>query len=102
MSRHRAPEHCPNAGEQLLVVERPHEEVVATAVERAHAVDRIRLRLAQDDHRHVAVPCAELVQCVRVPEQDEVRLRLLVDDLEAVVSQMTFEERPRVELRLGE
>ena len=25
-----------------------------------------------------------------------------VDDLEAVVSQMTFEERPRVELRLGE
>jgi hypothetical protein len=48
------------------------------------------------------MPSAIFVQRASVPEQHEIRLRPFVDDLEAVVPQMTFEEGAGVELRFGE
>src|SRR5439155_1708309 len=49
-------EDRPDAPDELLVVERAHEVVVAAAGECTHAVDSVRLRLTEDDDRHVAVP----------------------------------------------
>src|SRR6266487_2246330 len=91
-----------NRAQQLLVRERLCKEVVTAAVERSHAVDRVRLRLAEDDDRDVAVTRAACVQRSRVPEQDEIRSSLGVDDVEAVVRQVALEKATRVGLRFGE
>ena len=91
-----------NAREQLLVVERRDEEVVASALERADAVDGIRFGLAEHDHRHVPVSRAAIVQGGRVAEKDEVGMHLVVDEPETVTRQMTLEKRSRIRLRLGE
>jgi hypothetical protein len=100
--RRGAAEHGADAGQQLLVRERPHEEVVAPALERPHAVDRIGLRLSEHDHGDVAVPCPIFVERGAVPEQDEVRSRLAVDDLKPVAPQMPLEVTARTRLRFGE
>src|ERR671934_46050 len=98
----RPAKHGADAGEQLLVGERTHEEVVAPALERTHAIDGIRLRLSEDDHRHVAVARTAFVQRGGVAEQDEIGPRLAVDDLEAVAAQVALEEAARAGLRFGE
>src|SRR3954449_7264544 len=111
--------------DQLLVVERPRDEVVAAALERVHTVDRIRSRLAEDDHRDIAVPAAAWLALAQSPAdveaggilepagEHEVRahalgkvesqlLRRSAEDLEAVARQVTLEELPRSRLGLGE
>ena len=54
--RLRPPEHRVDPRDELLVVERPRDEVVAAALERLHPVDGVRARFAEDDHRDVLVP----------------------------------------------
>jgi len=53
----RAAEHRPHPGHKLVVDERPHDIVVASAREAPHAVDGVAAR-ADHDHGHVAVPRA--------------------------------------------
>ena len=91
-----------DARQQLLVGERLGEEIVTATVERPHAIDRVRLGRAEDDHRDVAVTGAALVQRGRVPEEHEVRSSLDSDHLEAVVRQMPLEKPARLGLGLGE
>ena len=72
------------------------------AAAHAHTVDRVGLRLAQNDHGHIAVPRATLFERGAVAEQNEVGTRLTVHDLKAVARQMAFEKAARVRFRLGE
>jgi hypothetical protein len=82
-------------------LERLRQQVVAAAIERADAVDRVRLRLAENDHRNIAVTRAASIQRGRVSQEDEIRSRPGVDDQEAVVGQMPLEKPARVGLRFG-
>jgi len=96
-------------------VERPVEVVVAAAVEGAHAIDRVRLLRAEQDHRHLTVPlpqpAAEL-ESLGISDQDEIWAEALEElerfsvrnahDFEPVLRQMTFEEASRGVLRLCE
>ena len=100
--RHGPAQNGADAGQQLFVVERPDQEVVAAAVERTDAIDSVGLGLAEHDHRYIAVTGAVFVQGVGVAEQHEIRLRLPVHDPEAVVLQVPLEKDTSVELRLGE
>src|SRR5215218_7998355 len=53
----RPSQHGMDAGDELLVVEGPRDEVVAAALEGMDAVDGIGgARSSEDDHRHVTVP----------------------------------------------
>ena len=90
--RCRPPQHGPDPRQQLLVVERLRQEVVAPPSSARTTVDRVRLGLAEDDDRDVAVTCAARVQRRRVPEQHQIRARVVVDDLEAVARQMPLEK----------
>ncbi len=119
LGRRHAPQDRADARDQLVVVEGPVEIVVAATVEGTHAVDRIRLRAAEQDHGHLAVPgaaglalakpAAEL-GALRVADQHEVGTRLLqeierltvlrADDVEPVLAQVSLEEAPRRFLRL--
>ena len=105
--RRDAAEDRVDARDELVVVERPHHEVVAAARERAHAVDRVGLRVADHDHRDVREP----VERRLVAEQDEVgprarrqleRLRPVVgaEHVEAVVGEVSDEEPPDIGLGL--
>jgi hypothetical protein len=94
--RCRPPQHRTDPRQQLLVCERPHEKVVAAALERPDTVDCVRLRLPQDDHGHVAVTCPVLVDGGAVGKQDEIGPGGFVDDLEAVAPQMALEKRLRL------
>src|SRR5438105_672747 len=111
--RRRPPQDGSDAGQQLVVEERPAEEVVGAAVERPCAVDRVGLGGTEDDERHHAAPRAAFVERRRVAEEDEVRPRPLrelerlaarggTEDVEAVVGEMALEEAPRRGLRLGD
>ena len=91
-------------------MERARDVVVAATVERAHAVDGVRFRVAEHDHRHATVPRPARLAFAEAPadvelggEEDEVgtyplgerERRLLVvgtHDLEAVVREMALEE----------
>ncbi len=116
---HRAPQHRADSREQLVVDERLRHVVVAAAVERAHAIDRIGVGLAHQDQRDVAVPgaaglalaqaSAELEACgvrERGAHEDEIRPRALGElerlaaracahDLESILREMTLEEPTR-------
>ena len=83
-------------------MERPREEVVTAAVQRSHPVDGVGLRFAEDDHRHIAVPRPARLDRIRIRQQDEIGPCLVVDDLEAVLRQMSFEKATRIGLRIGE
>ena len=92
--------------EQLVIVERARDVVVAAAVECAHAIDGVGLLFAEHDHRDGPVPRAARLACPQTPahielgrEQDEVgtdaldelqRLLLVFcpDDVEAVVREV--------------
>ena len=56
--RRGSPEHRPDPGQQLVVVERPRHVVITAAVEGADPVDGVGLGPAEHDHRHLAVPRA--------------------------------------------
>src|SRR5919204_5230696 len=73
----RPPQDGSDAGQQLVVEERPAEEVVGASLERPNAVDRIGFGRAEDDERHLAAPRAALVERRRVAEEDEIRPRPL-------------------------
>jgi hypothetical protein len=90
--RCRPTQHGPDPRQQLLVVERLGQEIVAATVECPYAVDRVRLGLAEDDDRHVAVTFPARVQRLRVPEKHEIGPRAVAHDLEAVILQMTLEK----------
>ena len=90
----RAAKDCADPRDELLVIERAREEVVAAAFERAHAVDAVRLGCAEDDHGDVAEAGAEVGDRRRVGEQREVR-RLSLDDAEAVARQVAREKGVR-------
>src|SRR5438105_4029198 len=111
--RRRPPQDRPDAREQLVVEERPAEEVVGAALERPSAVDRIRLGSAEDDERHLAAPRAALLERRGVAEEDQIRpgpLRELerlaarggAEHVEAVVGEVALEEASRRGLRLGD
>src|SRR5262245_14062968 len=101
--------------DQLVVVERPVEVVVAPAVEGPHPVDGIGLLRAEQDHWHLSValaqPAAEL-EALGVADQHEVGAHTLEElerfpvldayDLEPVLRQMSLEEAPRGLLGLCE
>src|SRR2546425_10313129 len=57
--RGRGPaQHGPDPREQLVVVERTRDVIVAAAVEGTNAVDRVRFGAAEYDHGHFAIPGA--------------------------------------------
>src|SRR5919204_1031200 len=91
--RRRPSQDGADPGEQLLVLERPSQEVVAAAFERPDAVDRIRVRIAEDDDRDVAEPTAAFVERRRSAEQDEIGPGVVVDETEAVTRQVPDERR---------
>src|SRR3954466_14395695 len=111
--------------DQLLVAERPRDEVVASALERVHTVDLIRSRLVQVHHRDIAVPAAARLALAQSPADVEAGgileragehegrahalgkvesqlLRRSAEDLEAVARQVTLEELLSSRLGLGE
>jgi hypothetical protein len=100
-------------------VEWLRQVVVAATREGSHPVDRIGLGAPEDDDRYVAVPrpprltLAEAPADVEIVEEDEVgtsplgqlerRVALLdANHFEAVIGQMTLEERGNARLRVGD
>ena len=53
-----AAQHGPDPGQQLVVVERSRNVIVAAPVEGTNAVDRVRLCATQHDHGDFAIPRA--------------------------------------------
>ena len=121
----RAAQHRVDTRHQLLVVERPRDEVVATAREGVHSVDGVGPGLAEHDHRHVAIPRApglalpqhaahlerrRIGQAAHEHEVGPLALhelqrfpaRIGSQDREAVARQMPLQELPRPGLGLGE
>ena len=109
--RRRPPQHRSDAGQQLVVDDRPRQVVVRAALERAHPVDRVRLLRAEHDHRDVAVPrpaglaLAEARAEVELGADDEVGARPLgererlaaergLEHVEAVARQLALEVAP--------
>src|SRR6476659_10031687 len=107
-----------DAREQLLVRERPADDVVGTAIEGADTLDRVGRR-REDDDRDVAIPgpprlaAAQAQAELELGEEDDVRpsaLRELErlraacgsEDVEAVVAQLSAEVLPRRWLRFGD
>src|SRR5581483_1903953 len=84
-----AAQHRPHPLDELVVVERPREVVVAPAAERAHALPRIRLRGPEDDHRRLPAPALELGV---VPGENEVGRGTRRGELEAVVPELPLEQ----------
>ena len=79
----RAPQDGVDPRDQLLVVERPRDEVVAAALEGVHAVDRVGPRLAEHDHGHVAVPrAARLALAQHAADLERRRVREAADEHE--------------------
>ena len=60
LRRLRAAEHRADPLDELVVVERPRDVVVAAPAERPHAVERIGLGVAEHDHRRLSAPALEL------------------------------------------
>ena len=107
-------------------MEGPPDVVVAAAREGAHSVDRVGFGLAEEDHRHVAVPGAAGLALSEaaaklgsgevgevVAEKSKVRPLLLgqrqrlaarggLDDREAVLGQMAAQEATCRGLGLGD
>ena len=103
----RTAQHGVHPRDELVVDERPRDEVVAAARERPHAVDRVRLLAADDDHRDAV----ERVERRRVAEEDEIGMRARgelergvaivgADDVEAVLREVPLEKAPDSGLRL--
>ncbi len=107
-----------NAREQLLVGERAPDDVVGSAVEGAHPLDGIG-RGREQDHGDVSIPrpaglaAAQPEAEVELGEENEVGSRALgelerlrtacgVEDVEAVVAQMSAEVLARLGLGLGD
>ena len=105
-------------------MERARDEIVAAALERLDTVDRVGPRLAEHDHRHIAVPRASGsalpqppadLQACRVLERadqhevgprplDELQrlpLGVRAEHLEPLAGQVPLQEGPRPGLGLG-
>src|SRR5919199_2043784 len=111
--RRRPPQDGSDARQQLVIQERPAEEVVGSALERPSAVDGIGLGSADHDERHLARPRAAFLERRGIAEQDEIRARPLrerkrlvalrcAEDVEAVVREMALEKAAGRGLRLGD
>src|SRR5579884_3814663 len=85
--------------DELLVVERRRDEVVAAAAERVHPVDRVGRLAAEHDHGRPRDPALDGVEIAR---EDEVRTALRSDELEPVALQAPLEEAVRLGLGVGE
>ena len=115
--RRRAPsQECTNAREQLFVGEGAADDVVGAAVERTHALDRIRRGREQDDG-NVPVPCTtrfpppQPQAQVELGEQHDIRANALgelerlapprrPEHVEAVVAEVATEILACLGLRL--
>jgi hypothetical protein len=106
-SRLRPPQNRVDPRDELLVVERPRDEVVAAAFEGVDAVDGVIAGVAEDDQRHVAVPAtsglalsqhAADLERRRVRETaDEHEVRpLALHQLERLASAVRAEDREAV------
>ena len=118
--RRDAAEHGANPGEQLVVEERPRDEIVGAAVEGAHAVDGVGLLRPEHDHRHVAVPRTSRLALAQpaadvelAAEQDEIRASSLGErqsvlavlgpqHVEAVLGEVAREEAAGRRLGVGD
>ena len=76
--------------DELLIVERPRDVVVAAFAEGVDAVDRVGLRPPDHDHRRVL---REPVDVVDVAREHEVEPAARRDEAKAVLRQVTLELR---------
>jgi len=97
-------------------VEGSRNEIVAPAREGPHTIDRVGLRLSEDDHRDVSIPRAPRLALAKAAAEveggdDERRLRALgelerfggsgrIHHVEPVVGEVPGEEVPRRRLGL--
>lgn len=119
VARRRAAQDGADACEQLLVRERAAEVVVRPALERANAVDDVRVYAAEQDHGHVPIPepaglaLAQPATELELGADDEVGPQALgqiehlgdlagAEHLEAVVGQLPFQVAARAGLGLGD
>ena len=86
--RPRAAEHGSDPLDELLVVERAWNVVVAALPEGVDAVDRVRLRPPDHDHRRVL---REPVHVVDVAREHEVEAAVRRDEPEAVLREVALE-----------
>jgi hypothetical protein len=95
------------AGHELVVDERPYDEVVAAPRERPDPVDGVGFLCADHDHWEVA----KRVECRRVAEQDEIGMSprgqlerrvtiIRAQDVKSVLCEMTLEEAANAGLGL--
>src|SRR5262249_17873855 len=85
--------------DELVVVERAREVVVATAAERAHAFVRPCLCRPEHDHRRLAAPALELGV---VAGKNKIRRAPRRGELEPVVPQLLLEQPACGRLVLGQ
>ena len=117
--RRRPAQDRPDPREQLLVDDRPRQEVVRAALEGSDSIDGVGSRRADHDHGDVAIPRAARLTLaqpraeVELGQHDEVGTRALgklerlaveagLEDVEAVARELPLEIAARVGLRLGE
>lgn len=118
LAQHRPAQERSDAREELEV-EVARDDVVGTALERAHTGDRIRVRVGQDDHGNVPVPAAprlarpepsaELgladdddVGGMPLGEVERASRPRCAEDGEAVLAELPLEVLPRGGLVLGQ
>ena len=93
------PQHRADSLDELLVLERRREVVVATPPERPDPIDRIRLLAAEHDHGRSFRP---LLDARDVARQHEVGAALRADELEAVLRKLARQEAVRLGLGVGD
>ena len=92
-------QHGSDPLDELLVVERTRDVVVAAASKRVDPIDRVRLLAPEHDHRRTLDPAVEPLDVAR---EHEIEPPVVGHELEAVPRKVPLEEPARLGLGVGE